>query len=287
MCGKLIRTAMVCWTLCWPGVCFAAESAGTIKSPVEILEATKDKNGFLVHRVRSEYQSGPTQIKVLLPDPLDQGKRYAVLYVLPVEAGDGTRWGDGLVEVKKHNLHNRHRLICVLPTFSHLPWYADHPTDPGIRQESYFLKVVVPLVESRYPAVAEPEGRLLLGFSKSGWGAFSLLLRNPHLFGKAAAWDAPLREDRPGRFGMGPIFGTDENFQRYRISTLLETQADQLRPKCRLVLTGYDNFRTHHVETHEQLVALSIPHVYRDGPRRNHEWHSGWLPEAVDLLLAE
>ena len=68
---------------------------------------------------------------------------------------------------------------------------------------------------------------------------------------------------------------------------LLDKQAGVLRRKRRLVLTGYGNFREHHVRIHEKLVALGIPHVYRDGPQREHEWHSGWLPEAVDLLLAE
>ena len=31
----------------------------------------------------------------------------------------------------------------------------------------------------------------MLGFSKSGWGACTLLLRNKELFGYAAAWDVP------------------------------------------------------------------------------------------------
>ena len=38
----------------------------------------------------------------------------------------------------------KHKAIFVAPTFSHLPWYADHPSDASIRQETYFLKVVVP-----------------------------------------------------------------------------------------------------------------------------------------------
>jgi hypothetical protein len=275
------------WLLCGLGALAEETPAGSSEAPLRVSQGEEDEHGFLVHRVRSAYQSGPTKIKVLLPDVMEEGRRYPVLYVLPVEAGDGTRWGDGLVEVKSHDLHNRHRLICVLPTFSDLPWYADHPTDPGIRQESYLLRVVIPVVERRYPAMREPEGRLLVGFSKSGWGAFSLLLRHPDVFGRAAAWDAPLTEDRPKRFGMGPIFGTRENFEHYRVSALLDKRSDVLLRKRRLVLTGYGNFRAHHVGVHEQLVSLGIPHVYRDGPRREHQWHSGWLPEAVDLLVGD
>ena len=36
---------------------------------------------------------------------------------------------------------------------------------------------------------------------------------------------------------------------------------------------------------HDLLNQLAIPHVYRDGPQRKHDWHSGWVEEAVGLLL--
>ena len=240
-----------------------------------------------VHLVKSKYQAGETRISVLLPNGGDDTRPYRTLYVLPVEAGDGRHWGSPLEEVKKHGLHDKHRLVCVFPTFSHLPWYADHPSDPTIRQESYLLKVVIPFVQDNYPVTAEPEGRLLVGFSKSGWGAYSLLLRHPDVFGKAAAWDAPLTEDRPVRYGMGPIFGTQENFEQYRILGLLENQAGKLQGPPRLVLTGYDNFRSQHVAAHLRMDELGISHVWRDGPKRKHHWNSGWLAETVELLARQ
>jgi len=209
------------------------------------------------------------------------------LYVLPVEAEDGNRYGDGLVECRRHDLHNKHSLICVAPTFSDLPWYADHPTAPGIRQESYFVKVVVPFIEKTYAAVSEPEGRLLVGFSKSGWGAFSLLLRHPGIFGKAAAWDAPLMMERPNQFGMGPIFATQENFEKYQISKLLQRKASELRTAGRLIHFGHGNFRDQHESAHILMEELGIAHEYRDGPKRKHDWHSGWLSEAVEMLVGD
>jgi hypothetical protein len=128
---------------------------------------------------------------------------------------------------------------------------------------------------------------LLLGFSKSGWGAYSLLLRHPDRFGKAAAWDAPLVERSPERFGMGAIFGTTENFERYRITTLLERKAALLRGECRLILLGFGNFREQLEAAHVMMTELGIAHVYRDGPKREHVWESGWVSEAVALLLED
>jgi enterochelin esterase-like enzyme len=217
---------------------------------------------------------------------LEKGRRYPVLYVLPVEAGDGDRYGDGLREVQKLGLHDKYGLVCVQPTFARVPWYADHPTDEKVRQESYFLKVVLPFVEETYPVVARPKGRLLLGFSKSGWGAFSLLLRHPDLFGRAAAWDAPLAMDAPGKYSSGDIFGGKDNFEKYQITRLLEEKAGKLGGK-RLALLGYGNFRDDHRAVHSLLDKLKMEHEYQDGPQRKHDWHSGWVQEAVAFLAAK
>ncbi len=173
----------------------------------------------------------------------------------------------------------------MAPTFSHLPWYADHPSDPEIRQESYLLKVVLPFVESHYPVQAGRDGRLLLGYSKSGWGAFSLLLRHPDTFARAAAWDAPLMLDRPGRYGSGDIFGSQANFEDYQVTRLLERRAGELRECPRLALLGYGNFRGDHETFHDILTDLKVPHVYEDGPEREHTWGSGWLHGAVRWLV--
>ena len=254
--------------------------------PVTVAEAQKDQHGILVHEVRSLHQVGTTEIRVVLPDRLEKGQRYPVVYVLPVEAGTANRYGNGLLEVKKHDLANQHRAIFVAPTFSHLPWYADHPTNEQIRQETYFLKVVLPFIERTYSVRADADGRLLLGFSKSGWGAYSLLLRHPKTFGKAAAWDAPLMMGLPNRYGMGDIFGTQANFEHYQITTLLARRADELPGRKRLILLGHGNFRDHHHKAHALMEQLKIDHEYRDGPARKHEWGSGWVPEAVKLLLA-
>lgn len=264
----------------WATPTFSAEAPG-------ISSARKNDHGFLVHDVRSEFQAGKTEIKILLPDRLEPSSRYPVIYVLPVEALDNTQYGDGLREVKKHDLANQHQAMFVAPTFSHLPWYADHATELTIRQESYFLNVVLPFVEKTYPAASGRENRLLLGFSKSGWGAWSLLVRHPQTFGRAAAWDAPLMMDRVGKYGSGAIFGTEANFAQYQLSTAIAERAGDLRSEKRLILLGFGGFRQDHEEAHGLLEKLRIPHEYRDGPERKHDWHSGWVPEAVDILLGD
>ncbi len=268
-----------------PGV--GAELAGSGAASVQVFPAEKQPGGVLVHKIRSPYQSGETTVRVLLPDRVDRANRHRALYVLPVEPQGQARYGDGLAEIVKHDLHNRHGMVCVAPGFAQWPWYADHPTDPEIRQETYFLRVVLPLVEREYPVRAEREGRLLLGFSKSGWGAWSLLLRHPAVFERAAAWDAPLMEDRPEKYGMAAVFGTQKHFEGYHLGRLLRDRAKPLGDgPPRLILTGYGNFRRQHAAAHARLEELGIPHTARDGPKRKHDWHSGWVAQAVELLAS-
>lgn len=248
-------------------------------------DADRDVNGFVVHTLKSGYQSGETLVRVLLPDRLERGERYPVIYVLPVEAKDESRYGNGLLEVKKRNLHNKHRAIFAAPTFSHLPWYADHPVDKTIRQETYFIKDVLPLIEKHYPVQADAKGRLLLGFSKSGWGAWSMLLRHPDKFGKAAAFDAPMIMTKHTNFGAGPIFGSAENWENHRIANLLRENSKTLGNEKRLILLGMGNFKADHEKIHALMEELKVPHVNTDGPMRKHDWHSGWVADGVEWLL--
>lgn len=268
-----------------PCLCLPSATAFCAAAPV-ISPTAPATNGFVVHTVTSEFQAGATKIYVRAPDKVAPGARLPVLYLLPVEARDEQRWGDPLAEAAKLDLANQLNVIVAYPTFSHLPWYCDHPTDPVMRQETYFLRVVVPFLERNYPARAGRDARLLLGFSKSGWGAWSLLLRNPEVFGKAAAWDSPMMMER-GLYGMAAIAGTQENFERHRIPTLLRERGKQLGPTPRLLLMGYDNFRAPTQQAHALLDELKIPHAYRDGPQRKHHWNTGWVEEAATWLAGQ
>lgn len=205
------------------------------------------------------------------------------LFVLPVEQGDDRQFGDGLVTVRNLNLHNRYNLIAIAPTFSQIPWYADHPTDPGIRQESRMVKAVAPAVDRLFPT--SYPCRLLLGFSKSGWGAVSLLVRHPEVFEAAAAWDAPLMIQSPNRYGMEQVFATQKNFDRYFLPQQLQEKAWSLQGRKRVALFGYGNFRDQMRQAHGLLLQFHISYDYADGPPRKHHWDSGWVEQAVESLV--
>lgn len=247
--------------------------------------------GFRTHKIWSPYQAGDTQLRILLPDNFDLRKHYRVLYVLPVHADGVNKHGDGLIEIKKHEYHNSHQLICVAPGYTSEPWYADHDFQPKKQDESHLLKTVLPFVEKRYP-VQTDRGRLLIGFSKSGWGALSLLLRNPDVFYRAAAWDIGLRID------TGPMdeaekatriareWGSLENFEAYRLSSLIQKRGKTLGDETRLFLYCTAGQRAPGcAQLHQLLVENQIPHRYVMEAHRDHRWGSAWIPAAVAFLM--
>ena len=254
----------------------------------------KDENGFQLHWLESPYQAKETSLRVLVPDHIEEGKIYPVLYVLPVHEDGLRNHGDGLIEMLKLNVHNEHAIICVAPAFTTKPWFADHDLNPEKRDESHLLKSVLPFVEANYPVRTDVEGRLLIGFSKSGWGAMTLLLRNPQVFHKAVGWDTGIRVDT-GPFDeafdrdarVARDFGSYENFEKYRISTLVKTRGKDLGDDVRLFYFNRDgNVRAWGgAQIHELLIDAAVPHRYVMEPYRDHRWDSGWVPEALDFLL--
>jgi len=259
-----------------------------------------EQKGVWRHSLSSAFQAGANDVEVLLPDDYDAERRYRVLYVLPVEPGIGGRYGDGLQEIRKLGAHNRYDLICVTPAFAATPWYMDHADDPKQRHERHMLDAVVPLIDARYPTVATPEGRLLLGFSKSGWGAFTLLLRHRDVVGYAASWDAPLmlREPDWQNFGIARAAGTVENFRRYQPRRLLADNAEHFRGRRpRFALLGHKSFgpngspayageNAHTKAAHALMQSLDIPHVYDNHVRVPHTFSGGWVGPTVDALMA-
>ena len=176
------------------------------------------------------------------------------------------------------NLHNELDLILVAPEFYGIPWYCDHPAD-GLKDESFLVKALVPLLDKIYPA--RKVSRLLLGFSKSGWGALSLILRNPDVFTAAVAWDSPLMETTPINYGMKDAFGTQGNFNKYQITTLFKEKADIFRKKKRVALFGYCDFGDQMEQAHKILLDLGIPHDWNNSTVRDHRFGSGWEKEAI------
>ncbi|MBN2711128.1 MAG: hypothetical protein JXR97_01645 [Planctomycetes bacterium] len=262
-----------------------ADEGIKIEGPVKDAE-----KGIEVYQVSSPYTGGKNIVQVLLPDRIEKDKKYPVLYVLPVGGDFGGKYGDQLQEVRKADTQNKYGIIAMSMAFDTVPWYGANATDMKKRHEEYILKVIIPMIEKRYPVSAKKEDRYLFGFSKSGWGSVLLLLRNLDVFGAACSWDAPLMftEKDFGKVGTKPHYGTAEQMAKYLPVKLAEEHAAELKGKpARLTILGRDIWWNHSSQFSKHLKSLSIPHTFDDSLKFKHEWQSGWVPKALDIFLPQ
>lgn len=233
-------------------------------------------------QVQSRFQPGVRSVRLILPEA---GREVSdVVYVLPVEPAGHCKFGDPAALIEAMNLPARHGAAFAVPDFAQSPWYADHPSRPDIRQESHFLHGVCPAVDRAIGG--QSRRRMLLGFSKSGRGAWSLLLRHPQLFARALAWDAPLMQ-ADVRFWEAPeIYGDQRNFDAYRPASLLEATHMGLGREPRLLMSGHVFYGRHHAQMHQLLERLDVPHLYQRRRYWRHSWREKWLQASTELLLA-
>ena len=87
------------------------------------------ESGVQHYFTTSAYQSDTIEIRVLFPR-LDSVKAESeVVIVLPVETTGSRLYGDGLDEIQSLNLHEKYDFVVICPSFTTVPWYADHPSD--------------------------------------------------------------------------------------------------------------------------------------------------------------
>lgn len=243
---------------------------------------------YLQYSVTSTRQQFETIIRVLEPDDLHSIEKPRLVYLLPSTPELSHRSGDGLDEALRHDLHNRHGLVFVAPSYSEWPWMTDLPDQPMFQQLMFFLEEIVPFIEARYPALP----RMLVGYSKGGSAALQILLRHPEVFAAAAAFDSPVMKTRPDQWEMPYFWPSPERFQDFAIPHLLRTRGGELGSTPRISLHGYGNFgknapdwsHDHLSEAHDLLDELGVAHLYDNETYRAHRWDSGWLPDAVAAL---
>jgi len=251
---------------------------------------TVDSNGVKSYAVTSIFQGPqPTVVRVLEPTNPAPGKLHRHLYVLPVETGvtsQSSLYSDGLEELRLLDVHNRYNVTLIAPSFIIEPWYGDHDTDMARWLESFIVKDLVPFGDS-FPASGEIPQRWALGFSKSGNGALTLILRNPNVFSAAAAWDAPTQFTDISQFQMAQNFGTDLNFDRYEIPSLVVSSATAFSAQNRLWISGdVSAWTSHMAQLDTQMSQAGVLHTFANNGPRTHHWASGWLEGAVASLDA-
>jgi Putative esterase len=233
---------------------------------------------------------GPQTVRVLTPTHPAPGVAHNFLIVLPVEAGLGSTFGDGLATLQALNAQDKYDLTIIEPTFAIDPWYANNPDNPKLRYETFMTRVLVPWIKQTL-ATTGHEQVWLIGFSKSGLGAQDLILKHPGLFTLAASWDSPFGASSYNQFGNDSAanYGTDANFQaNYRLTAaFLSAHNAPFLTSNRIWIGGYALFQTDDSDYDALLSSEGIAHSTETPQYMAHRWDSGWVPIALAALYQD
>src|SRR6516165_5425950 len=259
-------------------------------SPPQFVYEGTDANGVrlydLTWNILGEH---PFAVRVLAPDHPSTNYAHSFVFALPVEGGLAqSNWGSGLDELRQLNVQNQYDATIIEPIFPIDPWYADNPIDPTIDFETFTATLLPAWVKSNF-ATSGTEENLLIGFSKSGYGALDLLFKHPSVFDGAAAWDFPADMAAYDTFGSSSSgdYGSDANFQaNYRMTaSFVNTWKAPFTTEDRIWISEGSVFPIQVADFAALLTSQGVLHTLSTTQTNDaHNWYGGWVSDAVPGL---
>ena len=245
-----------------------------------------DSNGVQLYDVTWDTPGQqPFAVRILAPDNPSPNYPHTFLFALPVEPGlDPSTYGDGLDQLRQLDVQNQYNATIVEPAFPIDPWYADNPLNPTIDYETFTATILPTWIDSTFDS-GGTDKNLLIGFSKSGYGALDLLFKHSSTFDAAAAWDFPADMATYDAFGSSSSgdYGTDANFQNnYRMTgNFIDSWKAPFTTEDRIWISGYDVFQADVADFDALLTSHGVLNTLSPQTLNAHTWSGGWLPDAV------
>jgi Putative esterase len=229
-------------------------------------------------------------LQVLEPTHPAAGVEHNFLFVLPVEPGVGSTYGDGIDTLASLDAEDQYNLTIVEPSFPIDPWYANSSTNAEVQFETFMTTDLVPWVEANLSKTGT-EQNWLIGFSKSGIGGQDLILKHPDVFSLAASWDFPADMSSYDQFGASSSnnYGTQQNFaENYQLTpAFVSAHSQGFTTSDRIWIGGYEAFQSDMVDYDALLTSEGIVHTLGAMQPIAHRWDSGWVPEALAALYSD
>lgn len=230
--------------------------------------------------------------RAILPAAVASGQRLPVVYLLHGGGGGFRDWSNfsdvaGFAESG---------LILVMPEGAS-SYYVDAVDPPEDRFEDYIVRDLIADVETRFPAASGRSNRAIVGLSMGGFGAVTLALRHPDLFGfvggLSSAIDVPRRAFTFKRLQQSrhynAIFGpSGSQTRRDRDPFLLAKTANPDAAPYFFLTCGQQEGLLPANREFAALLAQRHFHLEFHTMNGGHDWNqwNAWLPDLFHSLAA-
>lgn len=125
---------------------------------------------------------------------------------------------------------------------------------------------------------------VLVGFSKSGLGAWNIARSLPERVSGTIIFDAPVARGQRPPWDADAFYADDDAWQDDLPLLTVETFRNAVGTRHSLVLVSGANFHDEMVALSAALDASGCPHTFLPRPTLPHRWDSGWLAPALSYL---
>lgn len=181
---------------------------------------------------------------------------------LPATAPDDTRFGKPPTVID-----NRPGISIRVLEYAELVWY-----NRDVRERA--------MAQIRALALSPV---ILVGFSKSGLGAWNIARAIPEHIAGTIIFDSPVALDTPMR-GALPFYADNPSWHADLPIRTIETFRTSLSDNHRLVLISGPCFHDHMSKLSTSLSQIGHDHVFISRRHLKHHWNSGWIEDGLDTL---
>ena len=240
----------------------------------------------------------PRSVRVCLPReytmPGHEARRYPVVYLLHGwPGGDGNWPGQGHAVATLDSLTASGEIppvIAVMPNGSGAGLWGRslylNSYDGKVRLEDFMAYDLVAWTDSLFRTVPDSAHRAVIGLSEGATGALNLAFLHPHVFNACGGLSGQYELARD--IGMKAVFGPEPGGtlvrQQGSPTLYVDRIVDQLKRQTIYFDCGLeDGDLEDNRALHRRLVALGVPHTYREYPG-HHGW-GYWRKHLRDALI--
>ena len=126
---------------------------------------------------------------------------------------------------------------------------------------------------------------VLVGFSKSGLGAWNIARALPALVSGTIIFDAPVARRELPPWGTEPFYANDAAWQEDLPMNTIGPFKASMPGTHKLVLISGESFRVEMEALSKALTQACVDHAFLSRPRQRHHWQSGWIEEGLKAVI--
>lgn len=126
---------------------------------------------------------------------------------------------------------------------------------------------------------------VLVGFSKSGLGAWNIARALPECVAATVIFDAPATLERRPGWKAEDFYADDAAWQADLPCRLVPEFKAAMPAAHRLVLVSGAAFHPAMSRLSNLLADATVPHTFLARPAMPHHWQAGWIEEALGVVM--